>query len=1428
MDPRRHPSSVQNSPPSLHRTFQRDDDGMPDDFYSSPVRGQRLPSNDILLRRRRLGHDPRRSPSPPTLRGHRGTREDDHRGNSFSPEREHSWSFRGASSAARHRERSPDSTRSLGRPREDSLNDHGPLRIKNLSWVNPNSIKIKTSAEQTPSKPALTKQISSPDDAARNTEQERADFNGIKDVPRGPRSSITILPSIDNSYKTLPHVLVQGDSLPADPDMIRHLEGFLRRFSPTSIHFDDCGYYVVFPDSPKGHKSLNACVNAKDRSVFFGTYVLRLEPFHHGQAACEPLVISLNGNVQTEEQSTDPRLRHKAKVSSEPKTTLTRSSPILRPSLPSLVLANEHWRNSSPLCPPSRQSMDDASSLSGKTTVSDTSSASKLKCHVCKLAQATENDALVRCSTCPRRYHRRCHASSPIPTTPEQQETWQCRRCMVKHVPQRKAPAVGFEASPAEMQTEPTIAIGTTDERPAKRARLEGVDCDARTQVVDVVMQMAPGFVSENAAAGTSGQQTLPTKPAGNSTTKDAQHAGSQACASMSRNEPQNTMEPESAMQPEGGFANVLPMDEADLLVEESFALPVTSVGGLQKKASKLNLVRKKLARPAQEVLVSATETADKTERVGHASSAMMAQAFVSAKDTSVSNDNALEGQTLTTAAIAADTGVLPEVLESPAAVRNMTSEHEQPAYPSETRMSSALDRRIDGAQESTVPAYRASASRSPGVAQPARKAPNVDPSLPTAKRTKSVKTIVSCSVCKKRTFGLKAIGHALCSECKAKKAAIQDHKTRDDATPAVKSMEESRGSSVQAFAPEVALSSKSLVKEQPAPDDTTLTGVVEKSAEIGHVQTELSPPTNENEDGILDFWISTNGENGPNTSEHVVGPPRQEIAAAQEGRQPASASTYNVMSSEAQVESHPQATPLEETAKPEPAEPETAASASPRLENTTHDISMASSGDETPARQTWSRRGRGRQVDRPYTWDEYIRFALIDSPGYRLQGRGICDWLLKNIPEWCTNDALESRISMTLSAHDAMKGKRLWNRKKRQDSDKGTIGKGDWYVLETRLVEDQPRWDPVLKRAVSPFAQTEGEDAGESDVDEESVEDEDVPPVRPRRAGKLAPERAKTDAQSKTAPSQTSRHPAQSVSSMTPAGHAAKSAKASGPRREGSHFRPEHVHRPNGASKFSARVEPSEDTSEDEPLASRRSAVPKTSAPTANMYTPAADTLVDEDGVMIDVGLPDLTSGSAKASSRSETSSIIRATLSRMPHVPTPESMQLSTNDKDGVSLAERIRADADNIDYSVESLFDEWPQYDPKNEVDNVAKLQEIKQRPTRKQIFGRSAMDSRLGNKVTANASLTPDSAAAANFTANSSFEQRSNRSPQKQAYAGLPALEATVREVVTIEELFGAPANPIPVMKGGKLWFRDGTLDRSGKLPRALVYYPTGYD
>ncbi|KAK5149340.1 hypothetical protein LTS14_010978, partial [Recurvomyces mirabilis] len=395
---------------------------------------------------------------------------------------------------------------------------------------------------------------------------------------------------------------------------------------------------------------------------------------------------------------------------------------------------------------------------------------------------------------------------------------------------------------------------------------------------------MVPDFVMQITAAGTNGQHTLRTNPAGNSITKDAQHAGSQVSASMSRNEPQNCMEPESAMQPEGGVADVMSMDEADLLVEESFALAATSVGGLQKKASKLNLVRKKLVRPAQEVVVSATETADKTERVGHTSSSTRAQASVSAKDTSVSNDNALDGPPPTTAAITADTGVLPEVPESPAAVRNISSEHEQAAYQSETLMSSALDRHIDGAQDSTVFAYRASASRSPGVAQPARKAPNVDPSLPTAKRTKSVKTIVSCSVCKKRTFGLKAIGHALCSECKAKKSAIQDHKTRDDATPAVKSVEESRGSSVRAFAPEVALSSRSPVEEQPALDVTSSMKVVEKSFQSGHVEAELSPPTDKNKGDRLDFWTSTTSGNGPKTSEHVTGHPQQEIAIAQEG----------------------------------------------------------------------------------------------------------------------------------------------------------------------------------------------------------------------------------------------------------------------------------------------------------------------------------------------------------------------------------------------------------------------------------------------------------------------------------------------------------------------------------------------------------------
>jgi hypothetical protein len=72
-------------------------------------------------------------------------------------------------------------------------------------------------------------------------------------------------------------------------------------------------------------------------------------------------------------------------------------------------------------------------------------------------------------------------------------------------------------------------------------------------------------------------------------------------------------------------------------------------------------------------------------------------------------------------------------------------------------------------------------------------------------------------------------------------------------------------------------------------------------------------------------------------------------------------------------------------------------------------------------------------------------------------------------------------------------------------------------------------------------------------------------------------------------------------------------------------------------------------------------------------------------------------------------------------------------------------------------------------------------------------------------------------------------RVHRSPQKQGYMNMPMTGEEVVEYTTVKEFFGMPHNPIPMINDKKkLVYRDGTRDKSGKLPRATQYYPTGYE
>ena len=153
----------------------------------------------------------------------------------------------------------------------------------------------------------------------------------------------------------------------------------------------------------------------------------------------------------------------------------------------------------------------------------------------------------------------------------------------------------------------------------------------------------------------------------------------------------------------------------------------------------------------------------------------------------------------------------------------------------------------------------------------------------------------------------------------------------------------------------------------------------------------------------------------------------------------------------------------------------------------------------------------------------------------------------------------------------------------------------------------------------------------------------------------------------------------------------------------------------------------------------------------------------------------------------------------------------------------APAVDVHADAADYSARSLFDEWPEYDPKNGFDKAVKLAEIKMRPSRKEMFGKPAMYSRLASNESAKPLRDPGVSAASSLRGSAErINKPARRVPDSDAFS----LEENVHHCDTLEEFFGLPDNPIPFIDKGQLVYRDGTRGEDGVLPRVKYKYPTG--
>ncbi|KAK5697338.1 hypothetical protein LTR97_007475 [Elasticomyces elasticus] len=501
-------------------------------------------------------------------------------------------------------------------------------------------------------------------------------------------------------------------------------------------------------------------------------------------------------------------------------------------------------------------------------------------------------------------------------------------------------------------------------------------------------------------------------------------------------------------------------------------------------------------------------------------------------------------------------------------------------------------------------------------------------------------------------------------------------------------------------------------------------------------------------------------------------------------------------------------------------------------------------------------------------TYDELISFALCEAPGHRLQSRSIVAWIANNIPGYLLDgDPWTGRISMTLSAN-CDKGKYLFVKQEAHEDDEGVDGTGSWWKLKDKMVEKSQRWDPVLKEPVSPLRwgtrkkkdvvkknvapkETAEEEhvlnkswraADKSASFEEEGEDEadDAPPLKPRRAGRA--ERDKTLSTIGAVEEPTMVQPPQPVkraSKSAPSRLAGKFAKR---RRESDRIVVDHAVPDKGGAAHgkltSDRHEMDFPSSDEEPLAKKvQRSKPAVRFPPPAAAMMSATTTFD---TMADVEMEETAEEmrqSPEPMESAEGAEAVDTPFFRSPRDTTKRqspdddkmTLHLQTNGSQSTPF-ERMKREFNNIEYTALSLSDEWPEHAPVNAIDEEEKAEEIRKRPTRKQMFGKPATYSRLASNLTKSTrGATPGTSFAKSDTATAADDsddnatQRRTRSPRKKDYAALPALEQSVKECATLDEFLGKPANPMMCWYKGQLAYRDGTRDRQGRLPRGKEYY-----
>jgi len=1160
----------------------------------------------------------------------------------------------------------------------------------------------------------------------------------------------------------------------------------------------------------------------------------------------------------------------------------------------------------------SRQDRDDtASSISGRTTPpSDVSLSKRKRCHACR-ETIQHRDFPVQCSTCPRHYHRRCH-SKPVPDQGSRGATWQCRRCLNKGVHPVTPPLSTNSDSPRSAEA----AIIVNGRSPAKRCRLGELDQHTAAETVhhplhalgnggirsgsvpanitqtprDMVlpsptMQIPSAERVHIGLVGDVGHESVkPSSQAevtGSADTIVLNAGISKPSSHEGREEPfipdaMRAESPQSAGE-----------DEANRLVEESFTAHRQGESAQARpvpKKRKLGILQTKARRPGRpgqtELETSSAATSlgiaeahhDRGEKYGDKRS----------NQTEMHNHGGKYAQhtQLTDEATV-------EVPESPLVTPK--DARQQGYHPA------ALLHDKDLARDEIHPT-----SPVESVEREGQRPPHANTLKTTARRTKRPLVTPRCIKCKKR-FGRSPFSTVeICSACRQQAvpsvtampdlARTQPEQVETGVMGLDKSNRNEADHGIALSTPASAQQWESSRMHVPKEASDAEVEETEPGSPLIPARAPCEPCHTSEE--CMHTQVPHNTKPDAVITDKTANNSRDESLDLRSagGNGAAAAASSNVP--DAFSEEHPSAQAMSEPTadrdgshaedRPVAAAVETLLSAAASEVTTTSSdgiqaqtpVELLSSSplqgrneSKKAKRKRTDRTGReglGNSLQRPVgTYNRLITMALHDTVGHRLQARAIVQWIADNIPDYSRGKGIwENGVKASLSMRRGPKGPRIWPPVEKPQECRDTDDRdADWYGLPPDMVDTVERWDPVLKRPVSP-PQERHQIHEPADTDKDiklpghfsshlhassDVDKRFTSPVNATAASPMRTRRSKIEGRTAKAMPEDERSaghvdegdmdidlpdgiPEASSKSIHISGHAKDAQPRNGHNEEveqPTEARDAHLKMFVAHARAGGNAQ-NEDSSDAEPLSMmtyRRSKAPV--APSAVMQSPAIEPeqTVSGQGVMdagrdpnmdpeqnmtansiIDLGEPDIT---------------VSPVPEQAPACRAPQPAFSLSNGLLSSSLAQLIKHNTQNRDFTAKSLFEEWPAYEPSNQFNREEKAAEIKQRPTRKQMFGKPAMYSKLASNERQGSWVS---------STDQQGQDSGRRSSSTRDQGNLTSFSFDLSEPVKhfdkLDDFLGLPNDPLPMLYNQELVFRDGTRE-NGRLPRAKVYYKTGF-